>query len=633
MNSFTSACRINDCETTEKPLSSIAKFISLPSKFVRSRAHTSRSSVNSDSVDAETASEFSSTDAGDDIEPTFVDLDDFVSTSSDGEASNDQDTMSPRLADTAAATCVYSVMMLLRYSGIGEDDASTAPSNKLTAQPMSDLPSPAIPKAAVRESWRSADDSWRAASPQLATDSWRQALPESASDSWVAQQRKRSDGAGSPDEDANVVRAARSILNKLTVEKFDSLFEQLANCGISRPYHISMLMREVFEKATTQHHFIPMYAELCVKLEKDPRIAAVVEEADQLQNFRRLLLNQCQSVFEQLLEPRSDEDDDIEEEDLAFRRKQEALGNMKLIGQLLVHGMLSPDLFTACCEQLLRKRMECPEALESLVALMMVAGPKFDYSAWQYVQRLEKILTDMAALTKDKSVAPRLRFLIRDVLEARSAGWPSSRRSVASTPVKLEDVRKATEGETQQPQQQPELPKKQLPAPVVDTKAARPWNQKKSVTFSSTAAEGVAATPAPFDLVTFRRELNSVFTDLASDKNIPGAVQRIRLQQVPIALQADQFSDILTRIVEERRGAVRRCGLAFIVGLAAAEQSAFDREECLAGIGRFFDDVYTDLCYEVHRLPAIMKSEFMPTLLNVLPASEVNKVVPTAMRK
>merc|ERR1719506_3469099 len=145
-----------------------------------------------------------------------------------------------------------------------------------------------------------------------------------------------------------------------------------------------------------------------------------------------------------------------------------------------------------------------------------------------------------------------------------------------------------------------------------------------------------AAAPAPeptFNVVTWRRALASIFADLASDKNIPAAVQRVRMQQVPPENQAEQFMDILTRIVEERRGAVRRCELAFLAGLAAAEDSAFDRKECLAGIGLFFQEVYPDLCNEVHRLPAIMKSEFMPTVLNVFPASELNKVVPAAMRK
>merc|ERR1719199_934598 len=118
---------------------------------------------------------------------------------------------------------------------------------------------------------------------------------------------------------------------------------------------------------------------------------------------------------------------------------------MKLIGQLLVHGMLGSELFVGCCEELLRKRTECPDALESLVALLMVAAPKFDKDTWQYYRRLQNVLSDMALLTKDKSVPPRIRFLIRDVLDAREAGWPWSRnrngcKTAGIGPSKLEEV-------------------------------------------------------------------------------------------------------------------------------------------------------------------------------------------------
>jgi len=322
------------------------------------------------------------------------------------------------------------------------------------------------------------------------------------------------------------------------------------------------------------------------------------------------------------------------DEESVFRRKQQALGNMKLIGQLLVHGMLSPNLFTQCCEELLSKRTKCPEALESLVCLMMVAGPNFDYPAWQYAGSLGKILSDMAALTKDKAVAPRLRFLIRDVLDARGAGWPSSLSGKAQ---KLEEVRNPVVVAPVQQQKAAVEKEEEVPCP--------PWRKnsadagkKKSVSFATRTepCEAVAEVvkPAAFTLVAFRRAIASIFTDLASDKNIPGAVQRVRLEKVPAEFQAEQFADILTRIVEERRGAVRRCELAFLAGLGAAEEeSAFDRKECLAGIGLFFKDVYPALCDEVHRLPAIMKSEFMPTVLTVFDATELHKVVPNSMRK
>jgi hypothetical protein len=291
---------------------------------------------------------------------------------------------------------------------------------------------------------------------------------------------------------------------------------------------------------------------------------------------------------------------------MCFRRKQRALGNMKLIGHLLVDGMLSSDLFVQCCEELLASRLKCTEALEALVALMMVAGPVFDKKTWQFFSRLEKILADMKALTKDKQTPPRLRFLIRDVLDAREAGWPSSTKTSI----------KVSESKTSEAVQEVVSSK-----PTVDPK-------RKAV-----ASKPAPASEQKFELVSFRRELASVLSDLASDRNIPGAVQRIRMQKVPLVSQAEQFVDILSRVVEERRGAVRRCQLAFIAGLVAAENSALDRKECLSGVKLFFQDTYDEMCKDVHRLPGIMKSEFVPTMMTVIPAADINSVVPAAMRK
>jgi len=571
-----------------------------------------------------------------DMSPNFDDFDDFLSsTSNDDEMSSSIDVIiSPRLLTAAAATCMYSVSILLhlRTAVLGSDDADPPPVRYGT-QLKSELPAPTTASKPTGKEQTSLDSpadvavSWRAdgrdlQKPSLAVSMARLSVPQFR-------------GEATADEDEYVVRASRSILNKLTVEKFESLFEQLANCGIKHPHHISILMREIFEKATMQHPFIPMYAELCVQLEKDPRIAAVVEETDKLCSFRRLLLNECQNVFEQVLELRGSEAE--KDPEIAICQKQRALGNIKLIGQLLVHGMLSSNLFVECCEALLKNHSRCPEALDSLVPLMMVAGPKFDNRSWQYYSRLGKVLSDMQVLTKDKSVPPRLRFLMRDVLDAREAGWPQSRHK-AKVPTKLEEVRRDAE----------ELPEANKVGGVTgkirtDSLDAATGNactgKKKSVSFSFTDASLKAevfvpkASGAAFDVVAFRRTLATIFSDLATDKNIPAAVQKVRLANVPVDLQAEQFVDILTRIVEERRGAVRRCELAFIAGLGAAESSAFDRKECLAGIGLFFHDVYDGLCHEVHRLPAIMKSEFMPTVLTVFPAADLNKVVPVAMRK
>jgi len=410
--------------------------------------------------------------------------------------------------------------------------------------------------------------------------------------SWSAQ--RRSNSGSSLDDTQKVGRAARSILNKITPETFDSLCEQLVTCGIEQPEHISKVMSEVFDSATKQHHFIPMYADLCVKLEQDPRIAGVVEVAGQQHNFRRLLLNQCQTVFEQLLEP-CDAELALDEE-VCLRRKQEALGNIKLIGHLLVNGMLSSKLLVDCAAELISKRSTCPEALESLAALMIVAAPTFDTGKWQYHENLVTCFDSMRKLVKDKKVVPRSRFLLRDVLDMREAGWPSSTKNPAvihTAPVQLEE----------QQQVQQDVCK----APIKNA--------------------------ASFDLKAFRRTLAAILADLTSDRNVSAAVHRVRSAAVPMECQAEQFSDLITRIVEEKRGPPRRCAMAFAAGLAAAnEQSAFEHQECLAGLDMFFQDVYPELCNEVPRLPAIVRSELTPTFCSVFQKADINSRLPPGVR-
>merc|ERR1711879_336890 len=123
---------------------------------------------------------------------------------------------------------------------------------------------------------------------------------EVSQDSWAAQQRKRREAVMNSDaavpSDEEITRRMKSILNKLTLEKFDDLFKQLTECGISSAEHVSLLVAELFEKATMQHHFIEMYAMLCENLND------WFSAHGKVGNFKRILLDQCQASFEATLQ-------------------------------------------------------------------------------------------------------------------------------------------------------------------------------------------------------------------------------------------------------------------------------------------------------------------------------------------
>jgi len=337
----------------------------------------------------------------------------------------------------SSESAVYPVRALLQLRASVSTRAALAPSVVYGTRPIESFSQSAGSTAEVKDE----------SPPTVASSKKkRNSLPCASSTSWSAQRERASSIIS---DDSSVERAARSILNKLTIEKFDSLYEQLATCGVSTPEHIKILMREVFEKATVQHHFIAMYADLCVRLEKDPRLAPALGAAGEPTSFRHLLLHQCQVAFEQLLEPRAEEANEGDlcpeaKEEQEALRKRRALGNVKFVGQLMVRGMLSSRLLVACSDALLRGQTTCPEALESLAALLTVAGKKFDgRSDWQYSDRLDSIFARIRELTKDKMVSARVRFLLRDLLELREAGWPEQGRPAVAKegPMKLEEVK------------------------------------------------------------------------------------------------------------------------------------------------------------------------------------------------
>jgi len=133
--------------------------------------------------------------------------------------------------------------------------------------------------------------------------------------------------------------------------------------------------------------------------------------------------------------------------------------------------------------------------------------------------------------------------------------------------------------------------------------------------------------PAAFEYTVqaFRRELANIMRELRIHRNAGLAVRQVRNCGVPQQRQAAEFADILTRAAEESRGPIRRMCMAFVGGLTMA----FEKEECIAGLRMFFDEVYPDLCVEVPRLRSIMMTELMPVLKAVLEDGELSTLQPS----
>jgi len=236
----------------------------------------------------------------------------------------------------------------------------------------------------------------------------------------------------------------KSLLNKLTLEKFEDLSAQILRVPMQTAAHVELLITEVFEKAITQHHFIDMYADLCTLLHE--HFAASPVGNDPKFNFKKLLLNECQHSFERNLEPPKGLDLlDAEERTLReFRYKHRMMGNIKFIGALLVRRMLAGKVLLAILNELIHD--PTPEALESVAALLTATGPVFDSPDWAFHAALEAVFAEVRSLVKKASCDQRSRCLLKDVLDLRTGGW-KARRRLQDAPATLKEVsdRKAAE--------------------------------------------------------------------------------------------------------------------------------------------------------------------------------------------
>lgn len=217
-------------------------------------------------------------------------------------------------------------------------------------------------------------------------------------------------------------RQVKSILNKLTWEKFDTLYAQLLDhCRVDNPTTraeiLEVIAREVFKKATVQHNFIEMYADVCSKLEADMK-------KDGLEvNFRRPLLEQCQESFTLHLEPpQIDQCLEYEEQyELLVKYKTKMLGNVKLIGHLLRLRMLAAKIIFHCTDELMS--IGSQEALETLCAFLETLGATFDKPQWTGYAKLQAVFAQVELFSEDSRQSTRVRFLLKDLLDKRRNRW------------------------------------------------------------------------------------------------------------------------------------------------------------------------------------------------------------------
>ncbi|KAG6784615.1 hypothetical protein POTOM_010313 [Populus tomentosa] len=235
-------------------------------------------------------------------------------------------------------------------------------------------------------------------------------------------------------EEAAKQRQLKGILNKLTPQNFEKLFEQVKAVNIDNVVTLNGVVSQIFDKALMEPTFIEMYANICFHLAAE--LPELTEDNEKV-TFKRLLLNKCQEEFErgereQEEANKADEEGEIkqseeEREEKRIKARRRMLGNIRLIGELYKKRMVTERVMHECIKKLLGQYQNPDEEdLGALCKLMSTIGEMIDHPKAK--EHMDVYFEMMAKLSNNMKLSSRVRFMLKDSIDLRKNKWQQRRK-------------------------------------------------------------------------------------------------------------------------------------------------------------------------------------------------------------
>lgn len=208
-------------------------------------------------------------------------------------------------------------------------------------------------------------------------------------------------------DDDKLYAQFRSVLNKLSGSNFNELAMELTAVEISRQEHLAKLAEFMFDKAIIESKFSDMYAKLAREI-----AGYCVKENDKSVYFRELLINRCQSMFNECISY----DPSVQGKRLITR--EIANGCMTFIGELYNHELLTGKIVNSCFLLLLmRAEQNKSFVIDSINTLMKTVGQLFNNKS---KQEATVIFDKVNGLIKSNKLPNKEKFALMDLMDLKA---------------------------------------------------------------------------------------------------------------------------------------------------------------------------------------------------------------------
>lgn len=252
-----------------------------------------------------------------------------------------------------------------------------------------------------------------------------------------------------------VEKKMKSLLNKLTLEKFDRLSQEILDVVNQSQWEeacetLILGIEQIFYKACDEPHWSSMYAQLCGKMVKDinPEIKDKNNEGKSAPMLvLHYLVARCHTEFEKgwtdklptnpdgsPLEPELMSDEYYQ----AAAAKRRGLGLVRFIGYLYRLNLLTGKMMFECFRRLMRDLTDNPseEILESVVELLNTVGAQFEKDTFRTAKAslegstlLDSLFSILQDIIDTGNITSRIKFKLLDVKELRNKKhWNSDRK-------------------------------------------------------------------------------------------------------------------------------------------------------------------------------------------------------------